>query len=78
MALPFPLSGTFFDGRKVFSSAFVQGHWVGLAEQRLLWLSPEYRQMCKAVCGNVVCTGHFSGHINFLKFNSDDILKHGN
>ena len=76
LALPFPISDdSVLDQIKVFSSAFVEGQWVGLAEQRLLWLPIEYRSTCTAVCGDTVCIGHASGHVTFLKFNSENILK---
>ena len=77
IALPFSISDSVLDQAKVFPSAFVEGQWVGFAEQRLLWLPPEYRSTCTAVCGDTVCIGHASGHITFLKFNPEHTLGAG-
>lgn len=76
IALPSSISDSGHDQTKVFSSVFVEGQWVGLAEQRLLWLPPEYRSTCTAVCGDTVCIGHASGHMTLLKFSSKNILRY--
>ena len=76
IALPSDISSSVFNQIKVSSSAFVQGQWVGLAKQRLLWLPPEYRSTCKAVYENTICIGHASGHVTILKINSENILKY--
>ena len=76
-ALPFSISDSVLDQAKVFPSAFVEGQWVGFAEQRLLWLPPEYRSTCTAVHRDTVCIGHASGHITFLKFSPEHTFSAG-
>ena len=78
IALPFPISDNIHNQVMSFSSAFVKGQWVGLAKQHLVWLPPEYRSTCRAVCGDIVCIGRASGRVTLLKFNSENILKYGN
>ncbi|KAF2683801.1 hypothetical protein K458DRAFT_266880, partial [Lentithecium fluviatile CBS 122367] len=43
------------------SHILVQGQWISLNQQRLLWLPLEYRRSFSAVNKNVVCLGHPSG-----------------
>ena len=76
IALPSDISSSVFNQIKVSSSAFVEGQWVGLAKQRLLWLPPEYRSTCEAVYENTICIGHASGHVTILKINPENILKY--
>ena len=71
ITLPFVIAATVLDQEEVFPSAFVHGIWVGLSEQRLLWLPPEYRPGPTAVYKDMVCIGHVSGHVTFLKFDPD-------
>jgi WD40 repeat protein len=67
--IPLSLSTASSCQREDLCTVFVKDHWVASAEQRLLWLPSEYRPICTAICGDVICLGHTSGHITFLRFN---------
>ncbi|KAI9862795.1 MAG: hypothetical protein M1813_004291 [Trichoglossum hirsutum] len=58
---------------KKLLTLFVEGQWVVLEEQSLLWLPPEYRPTCAVVYEDVICLGHSSGHVTILKIYPEDI-----
>ena len=47
---------------------FVQDEWIVHGEKRMLWLPPDYRHSCSAVCENVVCLGHRNGRVSIFEF----------
>ncbi|KAI9771033.1 MAG: hypothetical protein M1839_002969 [Geoglossum umbratile] len=65
LSLP-PSNISSFQNKKL-STLSIEDQWVTLKEQSLLWLPPEYRPVCTAVYGDVICMGQSSGHITFLK-----------
>src|SRR5438034_874303 len=68
-----PLSSISSFQDKELSALFIKDQWVMLKEQSLLWLPSEYRPTCTAVYRDVICLGHLSGHITFLKIYLENI-----
>ena len=62
--LPLPSFSAFSSQEKML---FIQNQWITLKEQSLLWLPYEYRPTCLAVYRDIICLGHSSGCITFLK-----------
>ena len=54
--------------RAQLSHVFVEGQWISLNQQRMLWLPSEYRPTCVTVNKNAVVLGHSSGRTTFLEF----------
>ncbi|KAF2202415.1 hypothetical protein GQ43DRAFT_311700, partial [Delitschia confertaspora ATCC 74209] len=52
---------------KQLSYLFVKDRWILRNEQALLWLPAEYDPSCIAVSEHIVCLGHSSGGVTFLK-----------
>ena len=73
MFLPFNISHTVNDGNKASPLLFVEDRWLSLVDQRLLWLPPEYQPLSTAIRDNIICLGHASVCVTFLRFNSDDV-----
>ncbi|KAF2192301.1 hypothetical protein K469DRAFT_309124 [Zopfia rhizophila CBS 207.26] len=71
--LSLPLSRTSSSQVKELPTILVKNQWISYEEQDLLWLPPEYRPICAAVYGDVICMGHSSGHITFLKCRPEKI-----
>ena len=69
--LPFTISHTVHDSDKASLQLFVKDRWLSLADQRLLWLSPEYQPLFTTVHNGFLCLGHASGFFTFLKLNSN-------
>ncbi|KAI9773775.1 MAG: hypothetical protein M1839_002008, partial [Geoglossum umbratile] len=69
LSLP-PPSISFQD--KELPALFIKDQWVALRQQ-LLWLPPEYRPTCTAVHRDVICLGHSSGSITFVKIYLESI-----
>ncbi|OCL10893.1 hypothetical protein AOQ84DRAFT_387205 [Glonium stellatum] len=65
--LSLPSFNTFSFQEKKLPNIFIQGPWITLKEQYLLWLPSEYRPTCSAVYRDIICLGHSSGRITFLK-----------
>ena len=64
--LPLPSFSAFSSQEKMLS---IQSQLITLKEQSLLWLPYEYRPTCSAVYRDIICLGHSSGCITFLKIN---------
>jgi WD40 repeat protein len=47
---------------------FVEEERVTQDGQNILWLPPDYRATCCAVCNNMLVLGHASGQVTFLEF----------
>ena len=77
LKLPFTISHTVHDSEKASPQLFVEDRWLSLADKRLLWLPPEYRPSCTAIHDGMLCLGHISGSVTFLKFNSDALHQYG-
>ncbi|OCK76219.1 NACHT and WD40 domain protein [Lepidopterella palustris CBS 459.81] len=56
---------------------FVKEQWVALGMENILWLPPEYRANCVAVCGSILVLGHVSGQISFFEFNLAHLPAYG-
>jgi WD40 repeat protein len=76
ISIPLSLSSAHFRQKKELCPVFVEDQWVASAEQRLLWLPSDYRPRCTAVCGNVICLGHASGHVTVLGFDLERMPPH--
>ncbi|KAE8386476.1 NACHT and WD40 domain protein [Aspergillus alliaceus] len=46
----------------------LEGQWVTLGGEKVLWLPPEHRPHCSAVKDNTLILGHASGRISFIGF----------
>jgi WD40 repeat protein len=46
---------------------FITNQWVIYKGQSLLWLPSEYRSTCTAIFRDIICLGHSSGRVTFLK-----------
>jgi WD40 repeat protein len=44
--------------------------WVRWKSENILWLPPDYRSRCSAVCNDTVVLSHSSGKLTFLTFNT--------
>ncbi|KAF8525024.1 hypothetical protein BDD12DRAFT_923863 [Trichophaea hybrida] len=51
----------------------VNGHWLRLGTENILWLPPDYRPTCLSVRHNIVVFGHASGRITFIEVDPDTI-----
>jgi hypothetical protein len=49
----------------------LNGQWITIHGDRVLWLPPEYRPRCSAVKDNTLALGHASGRISFIRFCSE-------
>jgi WD40 repeat protein len=76
VSIPLSPSNAHFRQENELCAVFVEDHWVASAEQRFLWLPSDYRPTCTAVCGNVICLGHASGHVTFLEFDLERMPLH--
>ncbi|KAF2810840.1 uncharacterized protein BDZ99DRAFT_441438 [Mytilinidion resinicola] len=65
LSLP-PIRTSSFKNRES-SNLFIQDQWVTRNQQPLLWLPSEYRPVCIALHKDIICLGHSSGRITFLK-----------
>ena len=68
ISIPLSLSSAPFRQEKDLA-LFVEDQWIATKEQRFLWLPSDYRPVCSAVCGSVICLGLASGQLTFLEFN---------
>jgi WD40 repeat protein len=46
----------------------LEGQWVALQSEKVLWLPPEYRPTCSVVKGGTLALGHASGRVSFMEF----------
>jgi hypothetical protein len=53
---------------KPLRTLFVLNEWVIEAGEDVLWLPPDYRATCIAVCDGIVALGHSSGSVSLLEF----------
>ncbi|KAF8542140.1 putative WD-repeat protein [Trichophaea hybrida] len=51
----------------------VNGHWLRLGTENILWLPPDYRAQCQSVRHNTVAIGHTSGRVTFIELDLDII-----
>jgi WD40 repeat protein len=65
--LSLPLIRTSSSQDKESSNLFIQEQWLTTNQQPLLWLPYEYRSSCTALHKDVICLGHPSGRITFLR-----------
>src|SRR5947199_5461449 len=68
-----PPSSIFSFQDKEISALFIKDQWVMLKEQSLLWLLLKYQPTYTAVYRDVICLGHSSGYITFLKIYLESI-----
>jgi WD40 repeat protein len=54
--------------REQSPNVFIQDQWI-LSDQQQLWLPPEHRPTCSTVNKDIICLGHSSGRMTFLKLN---------
>jgi WD40 repeat protein len=45
-----------------------QRQWIKLKGKNTLWLPPDFRPSCSAICGNSIALGHASGWVSFMAF----------
>lgn len=50
----------------------VYDNWLFHDGQRMLWLPPEFRPSCMAICGDLLAMGHSSGKVTFFDGNTND------
>ena len=50
-----------------FSPWNTKGNWIMWNTDKALWLPPDYRPTCSAICGNSLALGHSSGRITILR-----------
>ena len=55
---------------------FLESGWLAFKGQRFLWLPFDYRPISAAVCRNIICLGHASGHVTVFEFNSESMPPH--
>ncbi|KAF2474193.1 vegetative incompatibility protein HET-E-1, partial [Lindgomyces ingoldianus] len=58
---------TSYSQDKLPSHILVQDQWILRNNELFLWLPFEYRPTCTAVRGDIVCLGHSSGRVSFLR-----------
>ncbi len=66
--IPSSLSIAPFHQNNNLCAIIVDDQWVASNGQRFLWLPSDYRPLCTAVCGSVICLGHASGIVTFIEF----------
>jgi WD40 repeat protein len=50
------------------SLLYVTDEWVMWNSRNILWLPPDYRPSCSAVCKDTLVLGHASGRVTFMTF----------
>ncbi|KAH8586628.1 WD40-repeat-containing domain protein, partial [Bisporella sp. PMI_857] len=60
-------SVAFSPDSKVKQGLFVSNYWILVGKERILWLSPEYRQTYEAVWGKVIVLAHLLSRISILE-----------
>jgi WD40 repeat protein len=55
------------DG-KLLPSLLVSNHWVIKGDMSIIWLPPDYREICSLTWNESLVMGHSSGRISFFCF----------
>jgi hypothetical protein len=69
LSLPQPVLSPSFRPR-----IFVRDEWIVHGENRMLWLSPDYRPSCSAVHDGVVCLNYRSDRVSIFELEFSNIF----
>jgi cullin 1 len=56
--------------KDVDNTITIRESWITIGGRDLVWLPPDYKATCSALCNNMLVLGHRSGQVTFFKFPS--------
>jgi WD40 repeat protein len=57
---------SFSEKKRGISFQLLEGEWIALNGEKVMWLPPKIRPTCSATHGRVLALGHASGRVTFI------------